>query len=171
MINRKEHGYAVEVVWTGNRGQGTREYGAYGRDHKIVVAGKPEILGSSDPCFRGDATRINPEELFVSSVSACHMLWYLHLCADAGVVVRAYRDEATGTMVEEPDGRGRFVEVLLRPQVTIDAGDVAIARQLHQVAHRHCFIANSVNFQVLCEAQIRQGAVGDSAPAFDVRSS
>lgn len=162
MTNRKEHDYAVDVEWTGNRGHGTREYGAYGRDHMIVIAGKPEILGSSDPCFRGDATRINPEELFVSSLSACHMLWYLHLCADAGVVVCAYRDKAIGTMVEEPDGRGRFVQVLLRPQVTIDTGDVTLARRLHEVAHNHCFIANSVSCQVLCEAQIRKGAVGDN---------
>lgn len=155
MTNQKEHRYTARVRWTGNRGQGTRDYRAYARDHEIVLNGKPVILGSSDPCFRGDPARSNPEELLVGALSACHMLWYLHLCANAGIVVCTYSDEAVGTMMEDADGRGRFTEALLRPQVTIDGGDVNVAVRLHEDAHRYCFIANSVNFPVRCEPQIR----------------
>lgn len=149
-----QHRYAVEVTWTGNTGEGTRHYAGYSRDHEIHVAGKPVIDGSSDPAFRGDARRHNPEDMLVSSLSACHMLWYLHLASVAGVVVVAYRDEATGTMVTDDNG-GRFTEVVLRPQVTISAGcDPAKAEAAHDAAHHACFIANSVNFPVRCEPRI-----------------
>ncbi len=66
------------------------------------------IEGSSDPAFRGDASRYNPEELLLGALAACHMLWVLHLCADAGTVVMEYRDEAEGVAVEHPDGSGEF---------------------------------------------------------------
>ena len=97
----RQHDYAVTVTWTGNRGRGTADYRAYERAHEISAPGKPAIPGSSDPSFRGDARRYNPEELPVAAVSSCHMLWYLHLCADAGVRVLAYTDKARGTMVED----------------------------------------------------------------------
>ncbi len=77
----KSHRFSVTVEWTGNRGSGTANYRAYSRDHEIGWAGKPVVPGSSDPAFRGDAGRYNPEELLIASLSACHMLWYLHLCA------------------------------------------------------------------------------------------
>src|SRR5499426_564348 len=107
---RKEHHYSVVVTWTGNQGSGTSGYRDYRRDHDISAAGKPIIPASSDPIFRGDASRYNPEDLLVASLSGCHMLWYLHLCADAGIRVTEYRDDATGTMVETADGGGRFAE-------------------------------------------------------------
>ena len=102
-------------MWTGNRGEGTASYRGYGRDHVLSVKDKPEIPGSSDPSFRGDPQRYNPEELLVASLSSCHMLWYLHLCAVSGVVVVDYRDEAGGTMEETADGGGFFREVVLKP--------------------------------------------------------
>jgi organic hydroperoxide reductase OsmC/OhrA len=148
----REHHYAVEVEWTGNRGGGTLDYRAYGRDHVVSAPGKPAIAGSSDPVFRGDATRWNPEELLVASVSQCHMLWYLHLAADSGIAVLDYRDAAEGVMVETPEGGGCFATIVLKPQVVIAAGgDRAQALALHDVAHEKCFIANSVNFPVRCE--------------------
>jgi len=149
------HSYATDLVWTGNRGEGTSGYRAYDRAYEISVAGKPAIPGSSDPHFRGDATRYNPEELLVASLSACHMLWFLHLCADAGIRVERYTDSATGAMQETADGGGHFTEVVLRPAVRI-AGDVAHARidALHERAHELCFIAQSVNFPVRCEATL-----------------
>jgi organic hydroperoxide reductase OsmC/OhrA len=157
-MNGKTHTYRVDVVWTGNRGSGTRDYRAYGRDHLIRAAGKPEIAGSSDPAFRGDADRWNPEELLVASASACHELWYLHLCAEAGVVVLAYEDAAEGTMAEDRDG-GRFVEIVLRPTVTIGAdSDAARAESLHGEAHRRCYVANSVNFPIRCLPTVRRSA-------------
>lgn len=150
----RTHHYSTELIWTGNRGEGTRRYRAYDRAYEISVAGKPVIPGSSDPHFRGDATRYNPEELLVASLSACHMLWFLHLCAEAGIRVEHYTDAATGTMQETPDGGGHFTDVLLRPVVHADSADHARIDALHERAHALCFVARSVNFPVRCEATL-----------------
>jgi organic hydroperoxide reductase OsmC/OhrA len=145
----KTHVYRPTVEWTGNTGSGTSDYRAYERAHVISAPGKADILGSSDPGFRGDGTRWSPEDLFVASVSTCHQLWYLHLCADAGIVVLAYRDEPIGTMIEDADGSGRFVSVVLHPTVEVAAGsDRVKAISLHHDAHAMCFIANSVSCAV-----------------------
>ena len=150
----RPHRYRVDVVWTGNRGTGTDGYRNYSRNHVIRVPGKPELAGSSDPTFRGDATRYNPEDMLVAALSTCHMLSYLHMATVAGVVVTDYTDAAEGTMVTEGDG-GRFTEVVLRPVVTITAAsDPAKAEAAHEAAHHACFIANSVNFPVRCEPRI-----------------
>jgi organic hydroperoxide reductase OsmC/OhrA len=154
----KEHHYRVEVQWTGNTGRGTAAYRDYARSHVLSVPGqpKPPIPGSSDPAFRGDEARWNPEELLVGALSACHQLWYLHLCSAAGVVVTDYVDDAEGIMHEELDGGGHFARVVLRPVVTISReSDAARARTLHEEAHRMCFIARSVNFPVGHEPEIR----------------
>ena len=148
---QREHRYSVNVAWTGNTGKGTSDYRSYTRDHEIRVPGKPPIRGSSDPKFRGDPVRYNPEELLVAALSSCHMLWYLHLCADAGIVVVSYEDRAEGTMEESGEGAGRFVRVVLRPHVRVTES-VEQAEALHQRAHELCFIANSVNFPVLHQA-------------------
>ena len=151
----ERHEYKVQVAWSGNDGDGTRAYCGYRRDHTISAAGKPVLPGSSDPTFRGDASRYNPEELLVASLSACHMLWYLHLCAQAGVVVTAYRDDASGVMATNPSGSGAFSEVTLRPRVTLSPqSDPVRAQALHAEAHHLCFIAASVNFPVHVEAEI-----------------
>ena len=148
----KQHHYPVRMKWTGNTGAGTREYRGYERAHEYSVPGKPVIPGSSDPAFRGDKSRYNPEELLVMSLSSCHMLWFLHLASEAGIVVTAYEDEASGTMVETTDSGGHFTEVVLRPRVTFEPGtDQSRAAALHERAHHLCFIANSVNFPVRCE--------------------
>jgi organic hydroperoxide reductase OsmC/OhrA len=148
----KTHNYEISTVWTGNSGEGTGTYEGYARDHIVQGEGKPSIKGSSDPAFRGDATRYNPEELLVSSLSSCHMLWYLHLCSVNGINVQEYKDRATGRMEEGADGSGRFVEVVLHPNVWITPeSDPDKAKALHEEAHRLCFIANSVNFPVRIE--------------------
>jgi organic hydroperoxide reductase OsmC/OhrA len=153
------HRYSVIVTWTGNSGTGTSDYRGYERRHEISAGGgKPPIPGSSDPAFRGDPARWNPEELLIASLSACHKLWYLHLCAEAGVVVVAYIDHAEGVVEEAADGSGRFQRAILRPKVTLAPGsDTARARELHDAAHAKCFIANSVNFPVDHEAEISVG--------------
>lgn len=144
----KTHVYNTQLQWTGNKGNGTSGYTAYERSHSITADNKPVILASSDPAFRGDAGRYNPEELLVASLSSCHMLWFLHLCADAGIVVIAYEDAATGCMLEDEAG-GRFTGVTLRPTVIVKEEDmVAATAMLHQHAHQKCFIANSCNFPV-----------------------
>jgi organic hydroperoxide reductase OsmC/OhrA len=153
---KKSHHYAVTVKWTGNLGTGTNGYRSYGRQHEIIGEnGKPTIPGSSDPVFRGDPARWNPEELLVAALSACHKLSYLHLCAVAGIVVVAYVDHAEGVMEETADGSAAFQRVTLHPQVTVAPGsDTAKALELHQEAHAKCFIARSVNFPVLHEPEI-----------------
>lgn len=159
MSSHMQHLYPIRMAWTGNTGTGTADYRGYQRTHEYSVPGKPVIPGSSDPAFRGDATRYNPEELLVMSLSSCHMLWYLHLCAEAKVVVVGYDDQAVGTMVETADTGGHFTEVVLKPTVTLEPGsDVALAQSLHQRAHQLCFVANSVNFPVRCEPRTKAPA-------------
>jgi organic hydroperoxide reductase OsmC/OhrA len=146
----KLHHYQATLQWTGNTGSGTKSYQAYERRHRISIPQKPDLTGSSDPTFRGDGRLHNPEDLLLSSLSACHMLWYLHLCAEAGVVVTDYVDHATGIMEESEDGGGRFKEVTLNPLVTVtDASMIELANKLHHQANELCFIANSVNFPVV----------------------
>ena len=147
----KEHRYETMVRWTGNTGSGTEQYTAYLRDHEISGAGKRIVIpGSSDPHFRGDPSRYNPEELLVASLSTCHMLWYLHLCAVNGIVVTAYEDRAEGVMSLAEDGSGQFTEVVLSPKIAISSSsDPDKALHLHEDANRMCFIANSVRFPVV----------------------
>ena len=142
-------------MWTGNRGTGTSGYRAYDRAHVVKIDGKPDIHGSSDANFRGDGTRHNPEDMLVASLSTCHMLWYLHLAAEARLIVTAYEDEAEGHMQLKADGGGAFVRATLRPRVRI-AGDFNAEHvaALHHEAHEKCFVANSVNFPVEVEPEI-----------------
>jgi len=154
----KEHRYAITLEWTGNAGSGTSSYREYGRAHEIRGVGKPAIAGSSDPAFQGDATCWNPEELLVASLAACHQLWYLHLCAEAGIMVTAYEDHAEGVMSEEAGGAGQFSQVILRPHVTVAEGsETARAFGLHHAANAKCFIARSMNFPVLHEPRVTVG--------------
>lgn len=144
-----QHHYKATVKWTGNKGTGTDNYRNYERSHQIIIESKSDISGSSDPAFRGDKTKHNPEDLLVSSLSACHMLTYLHLCAVTGVIVTEYIDNATGIMVDTSNGGGQFTEVTLNPIVTVtEQHMVDKANELHKKANELCFIANSVNFPV-----------------------
>lgn len=155
------HHFAITMRWTGNLGTGTSGYRAYARNHEIAAADKLHTIeGSSDRAFRGDASRYNPEELLVAALSSCHMLAYLHLCADSGVVVTDYEDAATGTLELNRDGSGQFTEVVLAPVVTVaDPSQTEIANELHHKAHDLCFIARSVNFPVRCEPSVRVASV------------
>lgn len=154
-MSRTEHHFTTSLTWTGNRGTGTSTYRAYGRDHEIIAPEKSAAIPcSSTPVFRGDKDRYNPEELLIGALSGCHMLWFLHLCADAGVVVTAYADEAEGTMQLDADGSGQFGEVVLRPRVQYaEAPPREQIEALHHRAHEKCFIARSVNFPVRCEPE------------------
>jgi organic hydroperoxide reductase OsmC/OhrA len=156
----KIHRYEGKVVWTGNLGQGTASYTAYLRNHEIGGPDKQHrILGSSDPAFRGDPARYNPEELLVNALSTCHMLWVLHLCAEAGVRVLTYEDVPWGTMVETADGGGRFAQVLLRPRMLVAPGDdLQKAELAHDRAHELCFLARSMAFPVDYKPEILTAA-------------
>lgn len=143
----KQHQYKVAVLWHDDRG--TSGYTSYSRDHIITVAGKPAIDASSDPSFRGNPAKYNPEELFLASISNCHMLWYLHLCAVNGVIVLSYEDYARGIMEEQTNGSGQFTSVTLHPVVTVASKEmIQKAEKLHSEANKYCFIANSLNFAV-----------------------
>lgn len=150
------HQYSVDLTWTGAGTAGTSTYTSYGRDHTLSSGAKDPLPGTSDPHFRGDPDRWSPEDLFVGALAQCHMLWFLHLAASAGVVVVGYEDTASGTMRIESQGQGQFTEVVLRPRVVVrDASladgravDDALLADLHHRAHEHCFIARSVNFTV-----------------------
>ncbi len=152
----KKHHYQIRIRWTGNTGSGTSSYTAYERDFDILAEGKPVWPGSADQAFRGNPQRYNPEEMLLASLSACHKLWYLHLCADAGITVTAYEDQAEGQMVQRRDGGGQFEWVRLSPKVQIlEAARRQEAIQLHERAHELCFIANSCNFPVRCLPTVR----------------
>ncbi len=141
------HNYSTKVTWTGNLGSGTATYSSYSRDHLIQIPHKPDLLGSADAPFRGDITKYNPEDMLLTSLATCHMLWYFHLCADNGIVVVDYVDNASAVMNTHP---GKFEEARLNPVVTITDGSKSeLAKELHDLAHKRCFIANSVNFPVL----------------------
>lgn len=145
----KKHTYTTSILWTGNRGRGTKNYKDYEREYTIQIAGKTDIRGSADASFRGDQSRHNPEELFVASISSCHMLWFLHLCAVSGVTVVDYQDQASGVMTEDEEGGGYFESVTLNPVVVILESDKKeLAEDLHHEANKKCFIANSCNFEI-----------------------
>jgi organic hydroperoxide reductase OsmC/OhrA len=160
-MRNREHRYKVATCWTGNLGSGTSAYSAYSRNHELSAPGKSApIAGSSDPAFRGDPTRYNPEELLLGALSACHMLWVLHLSADAGITVTDYHDESEGFVVEHEEGSGEFTRVVLRPRMTItDAVRTNDAAEIHRKAHALCALARSVRFEVACEPVI-EGAGG-----------
>ena len=150
-----DHRYEATVTWTGNRGTGTSGYRAYGRDHDIALPGLPVLPGSADPTFHGDRDRYNPEQLLLSALAQCHMLSYLHVAVNHGVVVVSYEDRAEGTMRLNRDGSGEFTDVLLHPRVGLaDESQRGLADRLHEEAHRVCFIARSVNFPVRHAPQV-----------------
>ena len=150
------HEYTARIVWDGNLGEGTADYARYGRQYRVLMAGKPDLAGSADAMFRGEADKHNPEDHFLAAISACHMLSYLALCARKGVRVLAYEDEVHGRMMLNSSGGGKFEEVTLHPNVTIAGGqNMALARQLHETAHELCFIANSCSVPIRHKPTVR----------------
>jgi organic hydroperoxide reductase OsmC/OhrA len=151
-----EHEYTARVAWTGNRGQGTAHYKGYDRTWEVRTPGKPVIPCSNDPLLGGDPGLHNPEDMLISALSACHMLWYLHLASDAGVVVHAYQDDPLAVGEIDASGASRFLRAELRPRISVAPGsDLARADALHGEIHKTCFIARSVNFPVTWKARYR----------------
>ena len=145
----KEHNYSLTIEWTGNKGEGTTRYDAYDRDYNISAENKIDLLGSADAPFRGDITKYNPEDFLLASLSSCHMLWYFHLYADAGIIVTDYIDHPTGILLQNDTGSGAFSEVTLNPIVTVkEPSMIEKSLELHELANQKCFIANSVNFPI-----------------------
>lgn len=143
-----DHTYRLQVAWEGNRGTGTSGYRDYDRDVLLSSVGKPDLLGSADPTFRGRAERWNPEELLLAALAQCHLLSYLHSAVRHGVVVEEYQDDPVATMEQVGLG-GRFTRVVLNPRVVVaEPAMVATAEAIHAEASRNCFIAASVGFPV-----------------------
>jgi organic hydroperoxide reductase OsmC/OhrA len=166
----KTHDYSSRLIWDGNLGEGTATYTAYSRNHHFELEGKPNVPGSADPMFRGDADRYNPEDLFLMSLSSCHLLTYLHLCAVNKIKVLAYEDQASGTLVLDSKGGGKFESVTLHPAVTIAPGDdEKKALELHHKAHELCFIAASVSIPVHHEPTIMVGKSADLHDAMGIK--
>jgi organic hydroperoxide reductase OsmC/OhrA len=162
---KNSHDYKARLVWDGNLGTGTTSYQGYGRKYRLQIDGKPDIVGSADPMFRGDANAYNPEDLFVAALSSCHMLSYLALCARSKINVVAYEDNAVGTLRLTPNGGGIFESVTLRPVVTVAPdSDERKAAELHEQAHDLCFIAASVKIPVLHEPTVRVEGAASRAP-------
>lgn len=152
----KAHHYQSLIKWTGNKGKGTKSYTSYERSYDIIIEKKPTLKGSADPAFRGDAELHNPEDLFLASISSCHMLWYLHFCSVNKITVIDYQDKATATLEETAEGKGHFTEAILHPEVVILEKDkIELAESLHQKANEFCFIANSCNFPILHNPTIK----------------
>jgi organic hydroperoxide reductase OsmC/OhrA len=152
MSSPREHPYTTRIEWTGNRGQGTRTYRGYDRAWNIVAPGKPAIQCSNDPLLGGDPARPNPEDLLLSALSACHMLWYLHLACEAGIIVHGYLDEPIGIGETTASGAGRFLRAILRPRIDVAPdSDLQRAHAIHYAVHEYCFIARSVNFPISYE--------------------
>ncbi|MBL7932720.1 MAG: OsmC family protein [Bacteroidia bacterium] len=146
-----EHHYNLKATWEGNKGEGTKNVRAYDRSHTVTIAGKPQLFLTTDNAAVGDKNKLNPEDLLVTSVSSCHMLSYLYVCALEGIVITSYEDNATGTMIEHKKGGGNFKEVILNPVFTVAEESMKQrAIELHHKAHEICYIANSVNFEVKC---------------------
>ncbi len=150
-----EHEYTTRVIWTGNTGEGTKTYKGYDRSWDIAAPNKPVIHCSNDPLLGGDPTLMNPEDLLLSSLSACHMLWYLHLASKEKIIVQSYKDIPVATGETLPNGTGRFLNATLRPRITVSSGsNTERAGSIHDEIHQYCFIARSVNFPVSYEPTI-----------------
>jgi len=163
----KHHAYTTHIRWTGNTGQGTASYKGYTRDWQVAVPGKPVIPCSNDPLLGGDPGLMNPEDMLLSALSACHMLWFLHLASDAGIIVTAYEDTPEGTGELERGGAARFVKAVLRPRITVKPGaDLAVAQALHHKIHETCFIARSVNFPVEIAAEFTVESSAESSAEY-----
>lgn len=138
----KESNYRISLSWKGNTIKN------YDRAFTLTAPEKPPIQGSSDPLFKGDAARWNPEEMLIASISSCHMLSYLHLCFKAGIMISEYHDNPTGVLTLS-EGNGRMTKVVLNPEIKLtDVSRLDEARELHATAHDHCFIANSVKIPI-----------------------
>jgi organic hydroperoxide reductase OsmC/OhrA len=147
----REHNYKLTAVWTGNKGEGTKNVRTYDRGHTVSIEGKPDLFLTTDNPAVGDKSKLNPEDLLLTAISSCHMLSYLYVCSLEGIVITSYTDNAKGVMIENANGGGNFKEVTLNPIVCVaDESMVEKAIELHHKAHEVCYIANSVNFEVKC---------------------
>ena len=145
--------YTADIAWTSKDGEDFLR-GRYGRGHVVRFDGGVALPASASPHVVGtwaDAAAVDPEEMFVAALASCHMLTFLHVARLAGFAVAAYRDQAEGEMAEIAPGRQAVTRVTLRPRVEWagEAPDAVRLAELHHAAHEGCFIANSVETEVV----------------------
>lgn len=151
----KTQNYKLDLSWQGNHGAGTMTHTSYDRNFTTHEGSRPPVLGSSHPAFRGNSERYCPEELLLASLSSCHMLWYLHMCAAHEVVVLEYHDHPVMEMEVKEFGNGDIRSATLSPVVRIASEDQREqAMAMHQRAHQSCFIAKAVNFEIILKPKI-----------------
>ena len=152
--------YTAKIEW--QRGEQDFLANRYSRKHTLRFDGGATLIGSSSPSAvplpMSDASAVDPEEMFVASLSSCHMLWFLSIAAARKFCVDSYVDDASGIMARNADGKMAMTVVTLKPHVVF-SGDpqptVEKIHALHHKAHAECFIANSVKTEVLCEPVFR----------------
>lgn len=145
--------YSAKVVW--RLAEGSFQGRRYSRAHKWCFDGGAEVEASASPQivplpFSNEAA-VDPEEALVAAVSSCHMLFFLHFAADAGLEVEMYSDHATGTLGKLASGRTGFSRIVLNPNIQfagITPPDADLIEELHRKAHENCFIANTLNCPV-----------------------
>jgi organic hydroperoxide reductase OsmC/OhrA len=146
--------YRATVEWTG---EGDFAANRYSRAHVWRFDGGAEVPASASPQVvplpYSDPAGVDPEEALIASASSCHMLWFLHLARDAGLVVTRYRDEAVGHIGKDDRGRTAFTRIALRPSIDFasPAPDAQTLERLHHAAHDACFIANTLRCEVVVE--------------------
>jgi len=150
-----KHLFKAKASWLSDANGDIKKYS---RNHTISIEGKPDLNVSAAKAFKGDAALYNPEDMLLSSLVSCHMMSYLYVCAQNGIEVLKYTDDALAILEVMEDGSGRFTAVNLNPKVVIaQANRVDEALALHKKANQLCFIANSCNFPILhnpvCESE------------------
>ncbi|MCW3121566.1 MAG: OsmC family protein [Flavipsychrobacter sp.] len=141
--------YRAVTSWRSSEGT---KVPTYDRTHTVFIENKPQLMLTTANPLRGDATKLNPEDLLVAALSSCHMLTYLYLCNAAGIVITEYIDDVVGTLVEVSSDKSVFSEVTLNPKAVVASEEmINTAIALHEKAHELCIIANSVNFKVTCD--------------------
>jgi organic hydroperoxide reductase OsmC/OhrA len=154
----EEHVFETRLEYPADKAQKLPPDPDFSRDNRLIVEGHPEMPGALPAALGGHNRGYSPEDLMILSLSECHCLTYLRLAQKNRLAIRRYEDRATGRLGKNAAGMTQLLEVVLRPRVTVARGtDLAAARTLHERAHHHCFMANSVNFPVLHEPEIVEG--------------
>lgn len=150
---KNKHIYTLNLQWLGEKGLSTIKND---RKYLVEIAGKPSFIGSADKVFHGDPQYYNPEDLLLASLSACHMMSYFYVCRKAGIEILSYNDHPEGALVLDSSGSGRFTQVILKPIIAIaNVQQIDLAIFLHKEAGKLCFIANSVNFEIVYNPIVR----------------
>ncbi len=135
--------FKVQAKWSSKN---ALDVSINGKTHQVFIDDKSPLTVSAAKAFKGDETKYNPEDLLLSALASCHMMSYFYVCAQNGIELIDYKDEAVGVLELKADGSGAFTSVVLNPVVTISKSEmIDKAVSLHKEAHSICFIAHPCN--------------------------